>query len=298
VTVPLRSTGPDPDVTTIAQLIAQSGLPSLEARMLLERVLGKARAWLIAHADEAAGAEAAQAFSALAARRREGEPIAYILGVREFYGLEFRVAPAVLIPRPETELLVELALERIPVDAAVRVLDLGTGSGAVAVALAKQRRNAMLTAVDIDYAALAVARANASRHGVIVRFFCGDWFGALSGETFDLIVSNPPYVAAGDAHLASGDVRFEPKRALVGGADGLDCIRAIVAQAGAHLRPGGWLLFEHGYDQAGSCRLLLAEQGYRQVQSARDLAGIERVSAGCRAELTQLAALPQAGISD
>jgi len=268
---------------TIGQLLAQSGLPPLEARMLLERLLGKTRVWLIAHADEAAGAEAEQAFAALAGRRRQGEPIAYILGEREFYGLEFRVAPAVLIPRPETELLVELALARIPESAAVRVLDLGTGSGAIAVALAKQRPQARLTAVDVDYAALSVARANARRHRVSVRFFCGDWFGALSGETFDLIVSNPPYVAAGDPHLVMGDVRFEPQRALVGGADGLDCIRAIVANAGAHLRPGAWLLFEHGYDQAEACRALLEAEGYREVQSWPDLAGIPRVSGGIRA---------------
>jgi release factor glutamine methyltransferase len=264
--------------------MAQSGLPPLEARMLLERVLAKASAWLIAHADESAGAEAEQAFAALTERRRQGEPIAYILGKREFYGLDFRISRNVLIPRPETELLVELALARIAADAAVRVLDLGTGSGAIAVALAHERPRAHVTAVDVDYAVLAVARANASRHGVSVRFFCGDWFGALTGETFDLIVSNPPYVAVADAHLAMGDVRFEPQRALVGGADGLDCIRAIVAGAGAHLRPGAWLLFEHGYDQAEACRALLQAQGYAKVQSWPDLAGIPRVSGGCAAE--------------
>lgn len=263
--------------------MAQSGLPPLEARMLLERVLGKARAWLIAHADEAAGAGNEQAFAAMAERRRLGEPIAYLLGEREFYGLEFGVTPAVLIPRPETELLVELALARIAEDAAVRVLDLGTGSGAIAVALAKARPRARLTAVDVDYAALGVARRNAGRHRVSVRFFCGDWFGALAGERFDLIVSNPPYVAAADPHLAEGDLRFEPRRALVGGADGLDCIRAIVAKAPMHLQAGAWLLFEHGYDQAEACRTLLWAQGYREVQSWPDLAGIERVSGGCAA---------------
>jgi release factor glutamine methyltransferase len=265
--------------------MADSGLPPLEARMLLERMLGKTRAWLIAHADEAAGAEAEQAFAALAERRRQGEPIAYILGKREFYGLEFQVTRAVLIPRPETELLVELALGRIPGNAAVRVLDLGTGSGTIAVALANERPQARLTAVDVDYAALAVARANASRHRVSVRFLCGDWFGALSGETFDLIVSNPPYVAAADPHLLTGDVRFEPQRALVGGADGLDCIRAIVASARARLRPGACLLFEHGYDQADACRALLEAHGYANVQSWPDLAGIPRVSGGCAAEI-------------
>ena len=248
--------------------------------MLLERVLGKTRAWLIAHADEAAEAEAGQAFSVLAERRRQGEPIAYILGEREFYGLDFKVAPAVLIPRPETELLVELGLERIPEQTPARVLDLGTGSGAIAVALAHARPQARVTAVDVDYAALSVARANAKRHRVSVRLFCGDWFGALRGESFDLIVSNPPYVAAEDPHLAMGDLRFEPQRALVGGVDGLDCIRAIVAKAGAHLAPGAWLLFEHGYDQAAACRALLEIEGYLEVQSWPDLAGIPRVSGG------------------
>jgi len=251
--------------------------------MLLERVLEKTRAWLIAHADEAAGVDAERAFAALVERRGKGEPIAYILGEREFYGLELGVTPAVLIPRPETELLVELALARMPENAAMRVLDLGTGSGAIAVALAKERPQARLTAVDVDYAAISAARANAKRHRVSVRFFCGDWFGALSGEMFDLIVSNPPYVAAADPHLAMGDVRFEPRRALIGGADGLDCIRAIIAKAGAHLQPGAWLLFEHGYDQAETCRALLQARGYRQVQSWPDLAGIPRVSGGKRA---------------
>jgi release factor glutamine methyltransferase len=271
-------------VITIRQLFAQCGLPPLEARMLAGRVLGKNSAWLIAHADETASVETERAFAALAERRRRGEPMAYILGEREFYGLEFRVEPTVLIPRPETELLVELALARIPENAAVRALDLGTGSGAIAIALAKQRPQAQLTAVEVDYTALRVARENARRHGVRVRFLCGDWLGPLSGETFDLIVSNPPYVAAEDPHLALGDVRFEPQRALVGGADGLDCIRAIVAKAGAHLPPGAWLLFEHGYDQAEACRALLEAQGYREVQSWPDLARILRVSGGRAAE--------------
>jgi len=248
--------------------------------MLFERVSGKARAWLIAHADEAAGPEAEQAFADLAERRRLGEPMAYILGAREFYGLELQVTPAVLIPRPETELLVELALQRIPANAAARVLDLGTGSGAIAIALAQARPQARLTAVDVDYAALTVARENARRHRVSVRFFCGDWFGALPGERFDLIVSNPPYVAAADSHLALGDLRFEPQRALVGGADGLDCIRVIVSEARAHLHGDAWLLFEHGYDQADACRALLQAHGYEEVQSWPDLAGIARVSGG------------------
>ena len=248
--------------------------------MLAARVLEKNSAWLIAHAQDAVSGDAERAFIALAERRTRSEPMAYILGEREFYGLEMQVTRAVLIPRPETELLVELALARIPGDAVARVLDLGTGSGAIAVALAKERPQAMLTAVDIDYAALGVARENARRHKVRVRFFCGDWFGPLPGESFDLIVSNPPYVADADPHLDLGDVRFEPRRALAGGADGLDCVRAIVAKAGAHLRPGGWLLIEHGYDQAGACRALLETAGYAQVGSWPDLAGIARVSGG------------------
>lgn len=248
--------------------------------MLFGRVLGKSRAWLIAHSDAAAGADAERAFAALAGRRRGGEPVAYILGEREFHGLELHVAPAVLIPRPETELLVDLALQRIPANTALRVLDLGTGSGAIAVALAHARPQARVSAVDLDDAALAVARANASRHGVRVRFLRGDWFSALSGETFDVIVSNPPYVAAADPHLEMGDLRFEPRRALVGGTDGLDCIRVIAARAGTHLDAGSWLLLEHGYDQAAGCRALLQAQGYRAVQSWPDLAGIERVSGG------------------
>ncbi len=264
----------------LGQLLAQCGLPLLEARMLAERALGKPRAWLIAHAGEAADTAAAAAFAAMAERRLQGEPVAYILGEREFFGLELRVAPAVLIPRPETELLVELALARIPADAPLRVLDLGTGSGAIAIALAKQRSRARLTAVDVDYAALALARENARRHGVSVRFFCGDWFGALQGERFDLVVANPPYVAADDPHLALGDVRFEPRRALVGGVDGLDCIRAIAAGASAHLAPGAWLLVEHGYDQAAACRALFEAQGFLEVQSWSDLAGIARASGG------------------
>ena len=251
-----------------------------EARMLAGCELEKNSAWLIAHADEAISAKSEQALAALVERRLRGEPMAYILGEREFYGLALRVAPAVLIPRPETELLVELALARIPADAASRVLDLGTGSGAIAVALAKSRPQAQLTAVDVEYAALGVARENARRNGVRVRFFCGDWFGPVPGESFDLIVSNPPYVAADDPHLLQGDVRFEPDRALVGGADGLECIRAIVTGARQRLSAGAWLLLEHGYDQAEACRALLEAGGYGEVQSWPDLAGIARVSGG------------------
>ena len=268
---------------TLAELQAESALPQLEARMLLEAVLDKPRSWLIAHADAAVSAKVELAFDALAARRIAGEPIAYILGRREFYGLDFRVSPAVLIPRPETELLIELALARIPEGEPARIVDLGTGSGAIAVTLAKLRHQARVTAVDVDYAALSIARANAKQQRVSVRCFCGDWFGALQGERFDLVVSNPPYVASADPHLQAGDLRFEPQRALAGGADGMDCIRAIVAQAPAHLGPGAWLLLEHGYDQAEASRALLEAQGLQEVQSWPDLAGIPRVSGGRKA---------------
>jgi release factor glutamine methyltransferase len=217
-------------------------------------------------------------------RRAAGEPIAYLTGNCEFYGLEFRVTPAVLIPRPETELLVDLALERLPVEGRARVLDLGTGSGCIAVSLGRQRPRMEVWAADAVPAALEVARDNALRLGATVRFVRSDWLADLAGERFDLILSNPPYVAAGDPHLSRGDLRFEPASALVAGEDGLNDIRRIVAAAPAHLAPGGWLLFEHGYDQAQRCRALLTAAGFGQVTSWRDLAGIERVSGGCMLE--------------
>jgi release factor glutamine methyltransferase len=205
--------------------------------------------------------------------------VAYLTGEREFYGLPLRVTRDVLIPRPETELLVDLALERLP-NRAGRVVDLGTGSGAVAVAIAHAAPDAEVVAIDASPAALAVARENARRHGAAIRFVEGDWFAGLAGERFDLIVSNPPYVAAGDGHLGEGDLRFEPRAALVGGPDGLDAIRAIVAGAKAHLAAGGWLLFEHGFDQAERCRSLLGMYGYADIEGWRDLAGIARVAGG------------------
>jgi release factor glutamine methyltransferase len=190
------------------------------------------------------------------------------------------VTPAVLIPRPETELLVDVALERVPVHEPSRVLDLGTGSGCVAVAIARHRPRAQVTAAEASRDALAVARENAARHGSGIEFIESDWLDALAGRRFDLIVSNPPYVAEDDPHLSQGDTRFEPRAALVAGADGLSCIRLIIAQARAHLAPGGRLFFEHGYDQAARCRALLAQAGYFDVTSRPDLAGIERLSGG------------------
>jgi release factor glutamine methyltransferase len=253
----------------------------LEAQVLLGHALGQSRAWLIAHGGDPLDPEQTAAFADLFERRRSGEPIAYILGEREFFSLNFMVTPAVLIPRPETELLVDLALERLPADRSRRVLDLGTGSGAVAVTLALHRPQAEVVAVDQSAAALEIARENAERLGAVnLRLIQSDWYSALGEEKFDLIASNPPYIAAADPHLAQGDLCFEPAAALASGADGLDAIRTIVRGAAAHLNPGGWLLFEHGYDQAAACRDLLAQAGFRLIGSSADLAGIERASYG------------------
>ena len=261
--------------------MAASALDAVDARVLMRHALGVDVAWLIAHATDALTAGQQAAFSALAARRHAGEPVAYITGTREFYGREFAVTPAVLIPRPETELLVEWALEKITPGAEARVLDLGTGSGCIAIALAKQRPHAEIVAVDSSAAALEVAQQNAARHAVRnVEFKSGDWFASVDPQRFDVIVSNPPYIAADDPHLAAGDVRAEPASALVGGADGFDCIRAIVAGAPRHLNPGGLLALEHGYDQAERVRALLAAAGFTDVFSREDLAGIARVSGG------------------
>jgi len=268
--------------TSLAQALAASALDAVDARVLMRHALGVGAAYLIAHASDALTPAQHEAFAALAARRRAGEPVAYITGAREFFALEFNVSPAVLIPRPETELLVEWALERIAPDAGARVLDLGTGSGCIAISIAHARPRAQVCAVDCSAASLDVARGNARRHAIgNVGFLHSNWFAALGAQRFDCIVSNPPYIAAGDAHLAEGDLRFEPAGALASGADGLDAIRLIVAQAPQTLQAGGWLAFEHGYDQAARCRRLLDEAGFTQVFSQRDLAGIERISGGC-----------------
>ncbi len=264
---------------TIGGLLRESGLPRLEAELLLCSLLGCERVRLIARAEEAVDSSRARSAHARFARRRAGEPVSYITGWREFYGLALRVNPEVLIPRPETERLVELALERLPAPA--RVLELGTGSGAIAIALATERPGlGIVVATDVSEAALALARRNARDHGVEIAFVLSDWFDALGPEQFDLIVANPPYVAAGDAHLERGDVRFEPRLALVGSEDGLDCIRKIAADARTRLRVGGWLLLEHGYDQKDRCVELLLELGYADVGDFQDLAGWPRVCAG------------------
>jgi release factor glutamine methyltransferase len=263
---------------TIGTLQATLPLEPLENRILLCHALGITRVGLITQSERALTQAEAATLAALVARRVQGEPIAYIVGKREFFGLEFAVTDAVLIPRPDTELLVELTIERLP--ARARVLDMGTGSGAIAVAVAHQRPDAAVTALDVSEAALAVARANAAANGVAVRFLHSDWYGALDGEVFDLIASNPPYIADGDVHLSQGDLRFEPTGALTDHADGLSALRTITVGAPAHLKPQGWLLMEHGYDQAASVRQLLQDQGYTEVQSWRDLSGIERVTGG------------------
>ena len=251
-----------------------------EAQILLGHALGASRAWLAAHANEAADVSAAADFRDLVRRRRAGEPVAYLVGKREFYGLDFRITPDVLIPRADTETLIDTALEKLTQPARQDVLDLGTGSGCVAISIAHERSGARVRAVDISPAALNVARDNAVAIGVDVEFLEGSWFEPLAGCRFDLIVSNPPYVAAADLHLRQGDLRFEPATALASGKDGLTAIRIIVAGAPAHLRAGGWLLFEHGYDQAGVCRDLLDNAGFGEVFSRADIAGLPRVTGG------------------
>jgi release factor glutamine methyltransferase len=260
---------------------ASQKIAAVDAQVLLRHVTGRDAAFLIAHPEATLAGSEAERYRALVERRAAGEPVAYLTGEREFYGRAFKVTPAVLIPRPETELLVDLALERIPAAGTPRVLELGTGSGCIAVSLAAERPNAKVLALDNSVETLAVARRNAVEARVgNVAFLRSDWLSALGPEHFELIVSNPPYVAAGDAHLTQGDLRFEPRSALDGGADGLDAIRRIVGEAKNHLTPGGWLIFEHGHDQGERARLLLHAAGYVEIFTAHDLARTDRVSAG------------------
>ena len=264
----------------IRDIVPLVSLDPTETRILAGYALGLSRIQLITQSERELTDEESKRVSMCLHRRIQGEPVAYIVGEREFFGLPFQVTPDVLIPRPETELLVELGLERLPKNG--NVLDLGTGSGAVAIAIAHERPDATVTAVDISAAALAVARANAERnleHHERVVFRQGSWYAALEASSrFDLIVSNPPYITEGDRHLSLGDLRFEPPDALTDHADGLSAIRSIAAGAVPHLKAGGWLLIEHGYDQAGAVRAILARHGMGLVQSWRDLAGIERVT--------------------
>lgn len=256
-------------------------LDALDSRVLLCHAIGRDAAYVLAHPEALLRTGELETFEALVDRRARGEPVAYLTGEREFYGRSFQVTPAVLIPRPETELLVDLALTHIPAGSPSRVLDLGTGSGCVAIALASERPLCKILALDQSVEALAVARRNAvAAHVGNVAFLHSDWFGALGREIFNVIVSNPPYVASADPHLVAGDVRFEPRKALDGGPDGMDAIRHIVAEARSHLAPGGWLMFEHGYDQGERARLTLHAAGYEGIFTAHDLAGTDRVSAG------------------
>lgn len=264
----------------LAQGVA-AGVPRNEAEILLAHALGADRAWLYAHARDALDDAPLAHYRDAVARRARGEPVAYITGRRGFWTLDLEVTPATLIPRPETERLVELALERLPPQAPATVADLGTGSGAVALAIACERPRTRVLATDRSAEALAVARRNVARLRLDnVDFALGDWCGALGDARFDLIVANPPYIAADDPHLARGDLRHEPAIALASGADGLDAIRHIVRDAAAHLRHGGWLLFEHGWEQGPDARALLDQAGYTDVFTARDLEQRDRVSGG------------------
>ncbi|WP_313076540.1 peptide chain release factor N(5)-glutamine methyltransferase [Melaminivora sp.] len=264
------------------QAAQQAGLARIDAQILLLHALGRPgtdRAWLIAHDDAPLPPEAGATFEALRRRRAAGEPVAYLVGSREFYGLPLQVDARVLDPRPDTETLVDWALAVLAPVPAPRIADLGTGSGAIALALARHRPGARVLATDASADALAVARANAERLDLPVEFAQGDWLASIDGP-FDLIVSNPPYIASGDPHLAA--LRHEPLSALASGIDGLDDLRAIIAQAPARLAGGGWLLLEHGWDQATAVQELLRAAGFKQVQSRADLAGIARCTGGSK----------------
>lgn len=272
-------------MATIMTLLAEAQLPDspsarLDAELLLAAALGKPRSFLRTWPERVVDREVRERFEGWLVRRRAGEPVAYILGRQGFWSLDLEVAPHTLIPRPDTELLVETALQLLPASPA-RVLDLGTGTGAIALALACERLSWQVSGVDRIPEAVALAERNRERLRLAnVGFRQSHWFSALEGERFALIVGNPPYIPGSDPHLQQGDVRFEPKSALVAGADGLDDIRLIVAQAPRFLEPGGWLLLEHGYDQAAAVRDLLLGNGFSEVESRRDLGGHERISLG------------------
>ncbi len=253
----------------------------LEVQLLLQHVLNVNRAWLIAHENDALQPNIHAVFEALLNRRLAGEPMAYILGSREFYGLDLLVTPDTLIPRPDTETLVEAALAKIPNKSNLSILDLGTGSGAIALAIAKNRPQANVIGVDASNGALEVAKKNAENLNIHnVEFALSDWFENLANQRFDVIVSNPPYIEAHDAHLTQGDLRFEPISALASGADGLDDIRKIIDGCLVYLKPQGWLMFEHGYNQAAQVADLMAQAGLSNIETTKDLGGNDRVTIG------------------
>lgn len=278
----LASLVSDARTRLIASLALEPTVAALEASVLLSYVLKQSRTYLLTHPQTAIDAADIGQFTTVLQRRLRGEPIAYLLGRREFYSMEFEVTPAVLIPRPETELLVTLALSRISETHSSRILDLGTGSGAIALSIAKLRPLAQVTAVDCAPAALAVAQRNAIQLNCKnITLFQSDWFAALdAGAPFDLILSNPPYIAAADSHLNQGDVQWEPRSALVSGVDGLDAIRAIALQARHYLTQDGCLMFEHGYDQGEASKQILQSCGWRHILSHKDLEGRTRVTGG------------------
>ncbi len=258
------------------------GAADIEARVLLGFVIGKPQSYLYAWPEHTLEAEALRHYNALLRRRVSGEPLAYITGRREFWSLDLNVNPSTLIPRPETELLVETALQHLPPDQTRKIADLGTGSGAVALAIASERPRCRVVAIDISFEALEVARQNMSRLALSnVKLVQGDWYAPLRrGARFDMIVSNPPYVASADPHLSQGDPAWEPRVALQAGADGLEAIRAIALQASNHLEAAGWLLLEHGFDQGREARAILRQVGFRHVRTHLDLAGLERITEG------------------
>ncbi len=264
--------------------LASERIDRLDARLLVQQVATCTHADLLAHAARCLSVEQVARLDKLVRRRAAGEPLAYLLGSAPFHDREFLVSPAVLIPRPETELLAELAIECLRLLPAAKVLDLGTGSGVLAVTLKCLFPEATVSAVDVSQAALDVARSNARRHAAEIRFLQGDWYAPLGEECFDLIVANPPYVADADPHLGRDGLPFEPQVALtdgIRGGDGLNCIRAVVSGASRHLLPGGWLLVEHGYNQATAVRHLLREGDLSGLATLHDLSHLERVSGGC-----------------
>ncbi len=275
-----------PEESVVASILACPPEPRLDRRLLLQFVLKRSHAWLASHPEYALQPAELTQFRQLLSLREQGHPMAYLLGFREFHGLELAVSPAVLIPRPETEGLVDWSMELLPERSDARVLDMGTGSGAIAVSLLYHRPALHITATDISAGALEIAKDNARRWqpegSHPIHFHSGNWFAGLPHQPpYDLILSNPPYVNDDDPRLNQGDVRHEPDLALKGGQDGLDALRILIATAPSYLRQGGWLLLEHGYDQGASCRALLQSAGFSGITTRTDLAGIGRLTGGC-----------------